>query len=106
MPCEADYNIIRRNLWMGTDIVYKNALQEYANKTAYFKENPIAKGETYPDDLSKIKPVVYLPASKPAFHFDRRKWEDNLRELSAIFKNYPDFFNSSVNLGGAEIDIY
>lgn len=106
MPCETNYHVIRRNLWQGTDIVYKRTLQEYANKMAYFKENPIAKEDNYPDDLARINPVVYIPESRRAYHLDRIQWENNLRELSAIFKKYPGFFNSSVVLGGIDQDIY
>lgn len=106
MPCETDYRVIRRNLWLGTDVVYKQALQEYANKMAYFKENPVAEEENYPDDLAQIKPIVYIPENRPEYQLNRQQWEDNIKELSAIFKNYPDFFNSSVAMGGTDMDIY
>ncbi|MEG2341332.1 MAG: metallopeptidase TldD-related protein [Odoribacter sp.] len=106
MPAEVNYNMIRRNLWQGTDIAYKQALQEYAGKMSYLRENPIPEGESYPDDLIKIKPTVRIPDNRPEYHFDRKQWEKNLRELSALFRQYNDFFNSSVSISGVDMDIY
>lgn len=106
MPIDIDYNIIRRNLWLGTDFVYKQALQEYANKIAYLKENTPQDGKEIPDDLARITPEVYLPENRPSYSFDRQQWENKLRELSAIFTHYGDLFNSSVTLGGVNMEIF
>ena len=40
MPEQADYDVIRRNFWLGSDAMYKWSLQAGAMKDAYLKANP------------------------------------------------------------------
>lgn len=105
MPLEADYDIIRRTLWLTTDAAYKRALQELAKKQAYLKANPKTPEEEELDDLCKIEAVTKV-IDNPDFQLDKKVWEDNIRELSAIFNNYKDLFDTQVYIRGLKVDIY
>lgn len=106
MPAEADYNEIRRNFWLCTDDAYKYALQNFAGKQAYLKSNPQTEEEAGLADLSKVEPITKIVENNTKYVFDKKQWEENIRELSAIFKNYKDLFNTNVSISGMEMEVY
>lgn len=106
MPAEANYDVLRREFWLGTDAAYKNALRNFAAKQAYLKANPKTVEEEAIDDLSKIVPVNKVVKNSTEYVFDRSQWEQSIRELSAIFKNYKTLLNSVVGISGMEMDVY
>lgn len=106
MPLEPDYNSIRRNFWLGTDYTYKNALRNFAGKAAYLKANPKTPEEEQLDDLSKIKPITKFVTNPDKYTLNKEAWENNVRELSAIFKNYPKLLNTSIILTGLQMEVY
>lgn len=91
---ENDYNSIRRSLWLATDSSYKQALEQLAGKKAFLKNQ--AQPEVIPD-FSKEQPVQKL-IPYISFKFDRSLWEKNIKELSAIFRNFPTIDESSVQM--------
>lgn len=105
MPAEESYDVIRRNFWLGSDIAYKKALQSFAWKKTTLKTNPLTPEEEGLDDLSKIEPVTKI-VENTDLNFDRQLWEKNISELSAIFKDYKELFNSRVVLSGLEMEVY
>ena len=54
MPAEADYDVIRRSFWQGTDKMYKMSLQELAIKEGLLKKNPLS-----PEEMSLIMATPY-----------------------------------------------
>lgn len=106
MPVDGNYDISRRNLWLATDIAYKDALQNYMGKQAFLESNPEEPEEERLDDLGKAEPLGKLVENEAGYVLNRRDWEDHLRELSAVFKKYPDLFNSSVSLIGMRMEVY
>lgn len=106
MPGEADYDMIRRNFWLVTDAAYKWALQESAAKEAALKANPQTAEEAQLADLVKAEPITKIVESKTPYKIDLKEWENTIRELSAIFKDYKDIYNSSVGISGLDMEVY
>lgn len=103
---EENYDNIRRSLWLATDNAYKAALQTYSSKAAYLKNNPRSEEYTSLADFTKGEATQMTIKRNAEFNFDRAQWEKNISELSAIFKNYKELFNSSVGISGMSKDIY
>lgn len=89
-----NYDAIRRDLWLATDATYKSVIEQMSAKKAYLQNNVV--DEKLPD-LSKEKPIVYLQ-TKQKLQVDAAKWEKIIRELSAIFRKYPQITDSSVTM--------
>ena len=106
MPAEADYDMIRRNFWLVSDAAYKMALREAAAKEAALKSNPQTPEEAQLPDLVKAEPITKIVESKVPYEIDIKKWENTIRELSAIFKNYKEIYNSSVGISGLDMEVY
>jgi hypothetical protein len=93
LPLEDDYYGIRRALWIATDGVYKSASEKYERKKASLEQQELTYEEKELEDFSKAPVVKYKePARK--FDVDRSKWEKIAKEISALFKNYPDIYSS------------
>lgn len=91
---EDDYHSIRRDIWLVTDTAFKQSLQQMARKKA-FRQNQ-AQVEEIPD-FSRQKPVrLILPVRRIDFNPD--KWEDVVKRLSLIFRQFPAIQDSAVNL--------
>src|SRR3989449_924219 len=91
---ENDYDGIRHALWLATDAAYKQSVEQLARKRA-FVQNKI-RGDQIPD-FSKEKPVTAV-AARRGLEIDNPRWENQLREWSAIFKNFPEIQESNVSL--------
>ena len=92
---EDDYDNLRFSLWSLTDETYKNALESLAKKKAFREKHQILES---PDDFSQEQPVERYepPAWGP---IDLGLWERRVRELSAVFRDYPEIQDSHVELG-------
>ena len=103
---ELDYDMLRRSFWILSDAVYKYALQEDAAKKSYLKTNPLSPEIAALPELTKADPIKKIVERKKTFNIDQEKWEKIVSEVSAIFKEYKDIYNSSVGVVGTEIDFY
>jgi predicted Zn-dependent protease len=96
LPIENDYEAIRQAIWLATDADYKRAVEILTWKKAYLQTKE--KDEERPDDFSRVEPVQHI--DPPAeLTFDRKKWKQAVKELSARFKQHPDIQQSSVTYG-------
>ncbi|MHB2025234.1 MAG: metallopeptidase TldD-related protein [Elusimicrobiota bacterium] len=81
---------LRADLWRLTDKAYKNALSGYLSKkalrlTRYDPENL--------DDFSIARATIaFDPQPPPDFNFQKAAQSD--RDISAVFKRYPDIYDS------------
>ena len=91
---ENNYDAIRHGLWLATDAAYKQSVEQLARKRA-FVENKI-RGEQIPD-FSKESAVTAIGTTQ-MLDFDKVRWEKQIREWSAIFKEYSSIQRSSVTL--------
>ncbi len=94
-----DEAAIRTALWLVTDDAFKRAQRNYiqvqANRSVKVSE------EDQSADFSPAKPVVSVE-SKTKPQIDAQSWKKRLRQLSAIYKDYPEITESNVHL---EIDL-
>ena len=92
---EADYDALRRDLWMASDAVYKRALAEFSKKKAAL-ENIIRTDTTA--DFSAVKP--FIASVEPAqIAFNGELWKARAKKFSAMLKMYPEIQSSDVNVG-------
>ncbi|MCX5793869.1 MAG: metallopeptidase TldD-related protein [Elusimicrobia bacterium] len=91
---EDDYDNLRFSLWSLTDETYKSALESLAKKKAFREKHQIVESL---DDFSgeppvqRFEPLAWTP-------IDRGLWERRLRELSAVFRDFPEIQDSRVDL--------
>ncbi len=92
-PLQDDYEGIRRELWRATDDEYKRAVEDYAAKRAMLENRKIS--EPLPD-FSAERPAHFSEASRsePQDHAA----EQLARELSSVFRKYPQLYTSSVEI--------
>lgn len=89
-----DYDSIRHDLWLATDATYKSAIEQISSKRAFLQNNVV--DEKLPD-LSREQPTVSIQA-RQKLQVENAKWEKFIRELSAIFRKYPEITDSSVTM--------
>lgn len=84
-------------LWLLTDEKYKAALSAYLKRKAqgvYAAEDP---NEEKASSFTKEKPVHFVQKPVP-FPFDKEAWSRRARQLSEIFRDYPEIFDSEVRV--------
>ncbi len=91
---EDDYTALRHDMWLATDGAYKQALEQLAAKRSFIKTK--IQPEEIPD-FSREKAIKAI-APKIVLTFDQKKWKESLRRLSAIFREYPVIYDSSIIL--------
>ncbi len=93
-PVEDSYDVLRRYLWLRTDSAYKSALEALSRKRAALRN--LNRTDQLPD-FAHAEPVHLLTP----FHklgIDEEAWTKNVRDLSAVFAEYPEVKNSSIEL--------
>ena len=91
---EDDYNALRRYIWLVTDKAYKDALEQLASKRAYIK-NQVQTGEI--PDFSKEESIKKI-APRQTLNVDLPKWEQLVKNLSVIFRQFPSLYESRVTM--------
>jgi len=93
-PIERSEAALSRVLWLQSDFKYKSALMSYLKVRAKQVNQP--KSRTT-GSMTREEPV-HLIESAPAFRFDSKTWEKAVRRLSGAFLDYPQVFDSSVEV--------
>jgi predicted Zn-dependent protease len=105
LPLTNDREAIARSLWFATNRGYGNALDGYLKVKT--EQQVRAKEEDASADFSTEHPTSAILPEAPALAVDRAAWETRLRELSGLFKQYPDiFFNNVVLEASTETDYF
>ena len=117
LPLGDDREAIARSLWYATNRGYGRALDSYLQVKT--EQQVRAKEEDSSADFSKEKaftrekPAQDLVPVDPKFAVnaplmrDKPEWEARLRELSGLFKQFPDVFYNTVNLEASnEVDYF
>jgi predicted Zn-dependent protease len=99
LPLTDDGEALARSLWFATNRGYAKALDGFLKVKT--EQQVRAKEEDGSGDFSNEKPATELLPSPPPLVVDRAAWQDRLRELSGIFKQYPDVFFNNVALEAA-----
>ncbi|MGO9318471.1 MAG: metallopeptidase TldD-related protein [Terracidiphilus sp.] len=88
LPLTDDREALARSLWLATNAGYGKALENYLKVKTEAEVR--AKEEDSSPDFSQEAPQVYLGKPAPPVKFDRAAWEQRVRALSLVFRDYPD----------------
>lgn len=92
LPLEDDYRELRRQIWLATDATYKKAVEDLSKKRGMLQTR---SRDDESDDFSREDPQV-TTYDLPAVKVNQSEWEKETRELSALFRQLPEIYTSSV----------
>ena len=93
-PIENSYAVLRRYLWLATDQSYKSAVETLARKQAALKN---VSEQDRVADFARAEPIRVKEAISNE-RVDRGVWLARVRTLSAVFADFPQVMNSSVEM--------
>ena len=107
MPLTDDREALSRSLWYATNRGYGRALDSFLKVKT--EQQVRAKEEDVSADFSREQPVQKLIAADPKFSpetpilpatgpEEKSAWEARLREITAVFKQYPDVLANTAGL--------
>ena len=96
MPLGDDRAALSRTLWAATNAGYGNALDNFLRVKTEAQVR--AKEEDTSPDFSKEPPQVSVSQPAPSVVVDRAAWEQRVRDLSRVFREYPDVYQNLVLL--------
>ncbi|MGD2034167.1 MAG: metallopeptidase TldD-related protein [Bacteroidales bacterium] len=105
MPVENDYEGIRRSLWLTTNNVYNSAAQSYKTKIDLINHKKLDESDLQINDFSRA-PVVNIKIPSPEVAADQEQIEQFVRDLSAVFKQYPEIYISDVGCNVFRSTVY
>ena len=88
LPLADDREALSRSLWLATNTGYGKALENYLRVKTEAEVR--AKEEDSSPDFSQEAPQVYLGKPAPQVVIDRAAWEQRVRALSLLFRDYPN----------------
>jgi len=94
LPLDDDYQELRRQIWLATDAAYKAALETLSRKRAALENRTVRENL---DDFSREQPATALEPPAPV-PMDLARAEALARSVSALFRQQPEIFTSSVSL--------
>jgi len=96
LPLTDDREALARSLWLATNTGYGNALDNYLRVKTEAEVR--AKEEDSSPDFSQEPPQVHIGKPAPPVVVDRAAWEQRVRALSRLFRDYPDVNRNMVML--------
>jgi TldD protein len=96
LPLADDPVALKRALWLGTNSGYGMALDNYLRVKTEAQVR--AKEEDTSPDFSQEAPQLSVGKPAPLVVVDRTAWEQRVRALSKIFRDYPDVYQNLVML--------
>ena len=96
LPLNDDRKALARSLWVATNAGYGNALDNYLRVKTEAEVR--AKEEDSSPDFSQEAPQVHVGKPAPPVKLDRAAWEQRVRALSKIFREFPEVYQSVVML--------
>ena len=97
LPLDDDYTGIRRVLWLSTDDLFKSANENFTKKQAALEHKQLSPELRDLPDFTKA-PAIHISEPPVMLHYDRTALESMVKEVSAIFAQYPDIQTSSISL--------
>src|ERR1017187_504472 len=96
LPLTDDREALGRSLWLATNTGYSNAMDNYLRVKTEAQVR--AKEEDTSPDFSQEAPQVSIGKTAPPVVVDRAAWEQRVKALSKIFRDYPDVDQNVVML--------
>ncbi|MGD0347021.1 MAG: metallopeptidase TldD-related protein [Terracidiphilus sp.] len=94
LPLGDDREAIERSLWLATNKGYGNALDNYLRVKTEAQVR--AKEEDTSPDFSQEAPQVHLEKPAPLLAVRKAEWEQRVRALSRIFREFPNVYQNEV----------
>ncbi|MGP8185297.1 MAG: TldD/PmbA family protein [Terracidiphilus sp.] len=105
LPLGDDRQALARSLWLATNTGYGSALDNYLRVKTEAQVR--AKEEDTSPDFSQQSPQTHIGATAPPVAIDRAAWEQRVRELSRIFREFPGvYLNAVVLTARSETDYF
>jgi TldD protein len=104
LPLNDDREAIARTLWYATNRGYGKALDSLLKVKT--EQQVRAKEEDVSADFSTEKAETETLPAAPKLEIERGAWETRLREISGIFKQYPDIYYDNVGLEASNDTTY
>jgi TldD protein len=105
LPLNDDRDAIERTLWYGTNRGYGKALD--ALEKVKTEQQVRAKEEDVSADFSEEKAQSEVLPSYPKLEVDKAAWEDRLREVTGVFRQYPDiYYDTAIMQTSNETDYF
>ena len=105
LPLADDRAAIERTLWYATNRGYGKALD--ALEKVKTEQQVRAREEDVSPDFTAERPVVDILPKESPLTIDRSNWETRLREISGVFRQYPNiFFDTAVLQATHETDYF
>ncbi|MGA3135637.1 MAG: metallopeptidase TldD-related protein [Terracidiphilus sp.] len=96
LPLGDDREALERTLWLATNTGYGTALDNYLRVKTEAEVR--AKEEDTSPDFSQEAPQEHIGKPAPPVVVDRGAWEQRVRALSKIFREYPEVYQNVVML--------
>ncbi|HUN86540.1 MAG TPA: metallopeptidase TldD-related protein [Terracidiphilus sp.] len=96
LPLGEDREALARSLWLGTNNGYGTAIDNYLRVKTEAQVR--AREEDASPDFSSEPPQVSIVKPAPPIVIDRAAWENRVRDISRIFRDYPDVYQNMVAL--------
>ncbi len=96
LPLTGDREALARSLWLATNAGYGTAMDNYLRVKTEAEVR--AKEEDTSPDFSHESPQVHIGNPAPPVSVDRAAWEQRVRALSKIFREFPDVYQDIVML--------
>ena len=94
LPLGDDREAIERSIWLGTNKGYGSALDNYLRVKT--ESQVRAKEEDTSPDFSQEASQVHLGKPAPPLTVRKAEWEERVRALSRIFREFPDVYQNEV----------
>jgi len=94
LPLTDDRAALERTLWYATDRGYGKALD--ALEKVKTEQQVRAREEDVSADFSAEQPEMELLPKESPLSIDRAAWESRVREISGVFRSYPNIFYDAV----------
>jgi len=92
LPLGDDHVALERTLWLATNAGYGTAHENYLRVKTEAQVR--AREEDTSPDFSKESPQVSISQPAPAVAVDRTAWEQRVKALSRVFRDYPDVYQN------------
>ncbi len=94
-PLEDDPQALRNALWLVTDEKYKEALSSYFKKKSkgVYRSDEAERAPSF----TREPPHRHVDPPRP-FAFDRARWRGEVQRLTALFREHPDVFDSTMRV--------
>ena len=92
LPLGDDHAALARTLWLATNAGYGSALDNFLRVKTEAQVR--AREEDTSPDFSQEAPQVSISKPAPPVAVDRAAWEQRVKALSAVFREYPDVYQN------------